>query len=104
MLWRHQCVLLSFPVVPECPAHNLSSFYLVAGYFVTSMSLMTAEKVAGQRLGSETDLTSGLDPQEEPALADRWTATTTEAHGWLKCKALKGYRLVLLPGDTLWRP
>lgn len=87
MLWRHQCVLLPFPPVLECPTLNLSSFYLVAGFFVTSISLITAEKVAGQRLGSETDLTSRLGPQEEPAPADRWTASTTDAHAWLKCKA-----------------
>lgn len=62
MLWRHQRALPPFPLVPECPAHNLSFFYLVAGFFVTSKSLITARKVAGQRLGSETDLTSGRDP------------------------------------------
>lgn len=28
-------------------------------------------------------------------MADRWMATTTEAHGWLKCKALKGYMIDL---------
>lgn len=28
-------------------------------------------------------------------MADRWTAATTEAHGWLKCKALKGYMIDL---------
>lgn len=60
------------------------------------MCLIIAERVSRQRLASETGLTVGSDPQEGP-LADRrgrvqyleGTATTTGAHIWPECKALR---------------
>lgn len=57
------------------------------------MGLITAEKGAGQRQGSETGLASGAAQADRRALADtgcRGTATPTGAHDGLKCKVPEG--------------